>query len=194
MRYFFLIVLCTSLSSSLLGQDTTMTALQTRLNQYFLATEQKNWNGVLDLLYPKLFTMASREELYDAFAGMDREDMKMYFSDMGSGAFSEPFTYEGENFVVMDYHGTLAVQLDSTKRDSSFVDLLLGIYQSQYGEDKVSYSAKDSRINILLEKKMLAISATDSPDAWYFIEYDPGNQEVMAALVPKEVFAHFKNE
>lgn len=194
MRYFFFIALCVSLTSSLVGQDTSMTALRARLNQYFLATEQKNWDGVLDLLYPKLFTMASREDLHDAFAGMDSEDFTMHFSKMGVGDFSEPFTFEHEQFVLMDYHGTLEVHLDSSRQDSSLVDLLMSMYQSQYGEENVTFSAIDYQVKILLIKKMLAIRATDAPGEWYFIEYDPANQEVMAGLIPKQIFDHFKNE
>ena len=105
-----LCLLLTALSTATWGQSE---AIQNRLNEYFQATEAKDWSKVVDMVYPKLFTQVKKEDMVQMFADMEGNGMEFSMKDFTVNDISEPVTHEGESFALVDYSAGMNIRFTS---------------------------------------------------------------------------------
>jgi len=166
-----------------------VTEIQDRLDIYFKANEEKDFDTILDMVYPKLFDLVPREQMKSQFVAMDAGGMRFSIYDMATSDFSVPFVHAGEQFVLVDYtHGMDLILTDSTTQASA--GMMLAAFQGQYGEDKVSYDQENYNFTIDINKKMLAIAPLDS-DEWTFLDFNSDNPAVLNMLFDEAVAGHF---
>jgi len=187
MRHFLLFLVCL-LSCTLSAQtlDTiTENQIRAKLDTYFVATDAKDWDAVLDMIYPKLFDLASRESVRQQFASLEGGGMDFRFFDVVMGDMTDPVDFEEERFILLDYEHKMGITLVDTSMQAA-ATTMLSIFQGQYGEDKVTYDEANYAFTVQVVKKMLVVSPTGSAD-WRFVDYDPKNPAVLSLLVPEEV-------
>ncbi len=187
MRYYLLFMICL-LSGTLSAQtlDTiTENQIRAKLDTYFVATDDKDWDAVLDMLYPKLFELAPRESVKQQFTSLEGGGMDFRFFDVIIGDMTDPVDYEEERFILLDYEHKMGISLIDTSMQAA-ATTMLSIFQGQYGEENVSFDEAKSEFTVRVVKKMLAVTPADTVD-WRFVDFDPKNPAVLTLLVPEEV-------
>lgn len=187
------------ISLILLGLGLTASAqsqagLDENIERYIQATENKDWEGVMDLIYPKLFNLVTREQMIQVFESLDGEGMEFDFKQMEVDSISAFFSHEGEVFALVDYTGEMSIKLTGEQYSGEEVlDLMLSSFRAAYGEEQVELDREVRTFSISLDKSMYAITAQDS-DQWRFIENNEGQEAILDSLIPAAVRTHFNPE
>ena len=187
----FLLLAC--LAPATWGQSDS-TAIQQRLDEYFKATEAKDWNKVVDMVYPKLFTLVAKEDMVQLFADMEGNGMVFQMNNSKVNRISEAVAHEGERFALVDYSAGMNIRFTSAAyRDSSMVSTLQASFAAAYGNENVRYNQADNSFDIQAEKTMFAIAPAGSGE-WAFMENNPGQEGMLGALIPEAVREKLKVE
>lgn len=164
-------------------------AIQGRLHEYFKATEAKDWNKVVDMVYPKLFTLVEKEAMVQLFADMEGNGMEFQMKDFQVHKISETVAHEGERFALVGYSAGMNIRFTSAAyQDSSMVSILQASFAATYGDGNVRYNKEDNSFDIQAEKTMFAIAPEGSGE-WAFMENNPGQEGLLGALIPEAVKA-----
>ncbi len=183
------LLLCLSVAYGQTDSTAAAQQINGRLKVYFQANEEKDFDTILDMVYPKLFDMVPREMVKEQFAAMKGQGMDFRIYDMGVDSLSAPFVHESEQFVEVGYsHRMDMVMTDSSSQAAA--PTMLGLFQAQYGEDKVTYDESAYTFRIQLAKTMLAIAPIDSRK-WMFIDFQRDKPALLSMLFPEKVVQHF---
>jgi hypothetical protein len=168
------------------------TGIMEKLDIYFKATEEKNWEGVLDMIYPKLFDLASREDLIAVFENMEAEGMELHMSDMKVRDISGLEIFEGEQFALVDYSMKMKIKFTGEDfSDKEAIQMMKGAFEGIYGAENIVVDEEEASFDIQVEKSMFAIAGIGSSD-WKFIEQNKGQDYLMDQLLPKEIREKFE--
>ncbi len=166
--------------------------IQKRLQAYFEATENKEWESVIDMIHPPLIAMSGREEMLQMFNDMEGNGMVFNMSKFGIKQISPVFVHEEQRYAQVDYAAQMSIQFTSEAyKAPEIVEQLRTNFEQNYGEQNVLYEAESNTFLITADKAMYAIAATDEGADWYFMEKESAPQ-VITQLIPEEVQAHFK--
>jgi len=178
------------LSASFLAQaaaQNTRESIQARVDNYFEATEKKDWDAVVDMLYPKLFEVVTKEEMTGVFQGIESEGMKIGMKNFAVNTISDVITHEGEKFASVSYDMEMNIQFTSVEyRETSVQEMIKSSFEGLYGAENVNYHPEDFSFDIKAARTMFAVAKEDTMD-WFFIENDPSQKELTAMLIPAEV-------
>ncbi|MEQ8705753.1 MAG: hypothetical protein RIC19_17635 [Phaeodactylibacter sp.] len=167
--------------------------IKSRINQYFTATEDKDWETVVDFLYPPLFEQVSKAEMVQMFADMSGNGMEVDMSGYRIKRISAPFAFESERYAPVSYMGTMTIQFTSDSyKTPEMVGMIKGNLEGTHGTNAVSYDGATNTFTVLVDKVMYAI-ADEGTKNWYFIENDAQNP-MTQKLIPAEVRAHFADQ
>lgn len=179
-----LFLACTTVARAQSGEET---AIRQRLDEYFKATEAKDWNKVVDMVYPKLFDLVEKKDMVQLFADMEGNGMVFQMKDFKVHDISEPVTHEGERFALVGYSAGMNIRFTSAAyRDSSMVETLQSSFAATYGDENVSYNKEDNSFDIQANKSMFAIAPEGSAE-WAFMENNPGQEGLLGALIPEAI-------
>lgn len=180
-------------TTGLQAQAKEIQDIKARLNQYFTATEDKDWVTVVDYLYPGLFEQVSKEEMIQMFSDMSGNGMEVDMSGYRIKRISAPFAYETERYAEVSYMGTMTIQFTSDAyKTPETVEMIKGNLEGTHGPDAVAYDGAANTFTVLVDKMLFAI-ADEGADNWHFIENDAQNP-MTQKLVPAEVRAHFTDQ
>lgn len=190
MRSFLLACCLLFLSVSWLsGQSAIDDSITERLNQYFQATEAQDWDGVVDLLYPRLFELAPKEDMRQTLADMNGNGISFEMSGFEIKRISAPFDHEEERFAKVDYSGKMRIKFTSEAYQTpEMVGAITDNFKASYGPGQVRYEAETGIFHIGVNKSMYAIAQSGTQE-WYFIETE-GEASMMEQIIPAAVLEH----
>lgn len=194
MRYFLTsLVLLFLVNTALVAQaDDHRAVITDSLEVYLQANYDKDYNKIMDMIYPKLFEIVSRETMIALFEGMDSEGIDFAISNGVIGRISDVVTHEQERFATVDYKMVIMMRYSGIEYESEETqNTIFEMMKGQYGADNVQ--RKDGAMYINTEKTMLAIAPLDS-DAWKFIEKNDEQPGLMKDLVPQVILDAFAKQ
>ena len=97
-----LIALFLTLSSFALSAQNT-DIIDSSLDKYIQASNDKDWNTVMDMVYEKLFTIAPKEQMLAMFQQMDAMGMSIQMLEFKVTNKSEPIEADSSQFVIVNY-------------------------------------------------------------------------------------------
>ena len=178
---------------ALQGQAQDIQEVKSRLTQYFKATEDKDWNTVVDYLYPKLFEQVSKADMIQMFSDMSGNGMEIQMSGYRIKRISTPFSFEDEKYTKVNYMGIMSLKLTSEAHQTpEMTGMVKGNLEGTYGIDAVTYDKTQHQFTVQVDNLLFAIADTDSSN-WHFIESD-GQNPMVNQLIPAEVRSHFEGQ
>ena len=122
------------------------------------ATNNKDWDIVMDITYPKLFDVASKEQLIEVFEGIFDfyKDFQLRAENITD--ISLIINYEGDYFTRFFYDNEIIF----TFYNSDDFDNTLPVFIDQYGENNVKALRNTNSINILYKASQIAILEENS--------------------------------
>lgn len=156
------------------------------LSNYLDAFNNGDWDAVLDMIYPKLFDIISKEQMRLVFLQMEEMEMEMQTDFNKVERISEVINYESLKFCRVYYNGGLSIKIRGLMLENK--ELLKQSFIDTYGRENVEYDDEDNKFEIEARKSMIAISKIDS-NQWSYIEYNEQQDEVLKLLIPDKVLA-----
>ncbi|MEZ4959825.1 MAG: hypothetical protein R2830_08405 [Saprospiraceae bacterium] len=167
--------------------QTDRDAIRKRVGEYFEATEKKDWKGVMDMIYPKLFSYIGKEDMAQVFKDMESEGMNIEMKNFEAKSISDIVVFGGEKFALLNYDVGMTIFLTSQEfRDSSVQAILKTSFETSYGADNIIHNKANYSFDINAFRSMFAV-AREGSDEWFFVENDPTQDELTAMLIPEEV-------
>jgi hypothetical protein len=168
-------------------------SIKARAAEFFEATQKKDWEKVLDLTYPRLFEIATRDQMMEAFNQMENSGIEIGFGEMEILKVSGVKTFEGVQYSQVDYHSEMSMKLVGEQFSVETMGFMKTGLEASFGEGKVEMDEKKKMFLINSDKSMYAI-ADEGSNNWYFLEQNAEQKVIMDMLIPGEVQEHFQDE
>lgn len=166
-------------------------AISEKLDQFFQATQEKDWDKVLDLTYPKLFKLVPREQMLGLFENMAAEGMTFEMSEMKINNIYGAEDFEAETFTAVDYAMQLKIILDGESFNDQALDFMKTSFETTYGAEQVATDRENKTFTIQAEKTLFAI-ADKGTDNWHFIEKNAEQMMVLEQIIDQQVLEKFE--
>jgi hypothetical protein len=170
----------------------TDSALDRRLDEYVSLTRSLEFEQIMNYIYPKLFTIAPREQLADymraSFQGND--EIEMQLDSMKTGTISQPISYQQGLYRKVNYSMILKMRVKDENPVKKADTSLLRLFQAQYGKENIRYDEVTGFYTIRIQTSMIAIKDETSPE-WTFLNFKP-EDALVVRLLPKQVIEQLK--
>ncbi|MCK8478990.1 hypothetical protein [Psychroserpens algicola] len=159
---------------------------------YYDYMTNQNFDGVLDYMYPKVFEVASREQMK---AGMEQmfssKDMTIEFVSNNVTSVTDNKVYEGVTYAAVFYNSkmrmTFVSEKDKPEEDrKGFLDFMKATMDSQFGADNVTSDFKTMSLVVNMDSSMFAIKDPKYKD-WKFIGNDDAMKQLVDTIVPEKI-------
>ena len=170
---------------SLLDNNNLNELFKIDLTNYFNAFNNRNWDLMTAMIYPKLFEFTSKEEMLQVFVDIEEMGMNMSINLNKINKLSKISTDGDLQFCRVFYRALIQIKLSGMMLENQS-DLALN-FEDQYGSKNVTYN--DDMFSINVENSMIAISDLDGA-SWTYMEYneDQASLALLQAIIPEAVF------
>ncbi len=183
MRFFTTLVFTLLITISSFSQ-TNREDIKKEAQAYYDFMTAMNLDGVLDYMHPKMFDMASREQMK---AGMEQmfnsPQMKIEFILNDVTSVSDAIEETGITYAVVYYDSKMRMTFLTEKdkpveEQKSYLDMMESTMVAQFGSENVTADAETMSLVIDNNSTMFAIKDPQY-DGWKFL----ANEKNMAAFV-----------
>ncbi len=145
------------------------------------ASNNKNWDAIIDMTYPKLFDLFPKEEFKAVFEIMF-ETFKDFQTSLSSNVrHSYPvIDYEGDQFTKFSYDSELIFTFYNTDD----LDNMLPGFMQEFGEDNIKTFRNTNSVAVNVEASMLAVLEENTSE-WTYLNWD---DNIIEQLLPASVF------
>lgn len=197
MRYFFTIIVLSLFLSSGIAQDQKET-LENSFYEYFQMVSDKDIDGTLDYMLPKMFELAPRELVKNSMQQIyEDEEMDIKFANnkLINMSFLD-FKEEEKTYAFVDYSFDMIMVIHALKNPTKEVQgekesslnefaLIHAMYNEQFGTDNVEADKANGKFTIFKESQLIAVEIPDL--GWKFLEIKPEMMPVLERLLPGAV-------
>lgn len=194
MRKYLLVFLAFLTTVTAFAQNNSDPQLSKRLDEYMSLTRHLKFEEIMNYTHPKMFTIATREQLIEVFKqSFDNEQMSIGFDSTAITGVSDEFKTENVAYRKIDYWMKLSVLFKDTAalNDENFIGVMKMSFENAFPGGSVLFSKELKKFEIRAPSIMIAIK--DSPGSlWMFLGYQRGNDALLKMLYPQPVIEHFK--
>ena len=130
------------------------------------ASNNKDWDVVFDITYPKLFDMASKEQLVKVFESVFDVYKDFQLKPSNIIDIYPIVNYEGDQFTRFFYDNEVIFTFYNTDD----LDNTLPVFIDEYGEDNVKAFRNTNSISIKMKSSQLAVLQENSSE-WKYLEW-----------------------
>lgn len=191
MKQLFTICLSLFMTSIISAQSQKEIITQEAQTYYDYMTNQ-NFDGVLDYMYPKVFEMASRDQMKMGMQQMfNSPDMKIEFLNNDVTNVSDEKVVEGVTYAAVYYNSkmrmTFVSELEKPDEDKqTFINFMKSTMATQFGEENVESDAETMSLVINMDATMFAIKDPKF-EGWKFLGNDDAMQMIVNSIIPESV-------
>jgi len=160
------------------------------LNQYMKAYNSRNWDGVMSMIYPKLFTFSDKQAIVEQLANIDSSGLALTFSSPKINKTSGIVTVGKESFCILSYNCQMKMVISGKMLEA--VETLKSTFEAQYGVSSVKFDKDSNTFDIDANLYMYAVSA-DKGKTWKYLEKNDSMSYMFDSLIPKKVLKKFEN-
>lgn len=183
MKKIFLFLIMMPLAAT--AQDAA--SLKAETKKMFDATNNLEIEKILDMSYPKLFTIAPREEMKTAilqtFTPNDQFSLKLLPIEPNF-EYGEIRKIGVQTFSIIRYDMGMEMKFTKEMGDPT---MIAGMMKQQMGAEKVDYDAEKKAIIVAKRSILLAVADDSTKGDWKFLNYDTSGAEVFDALFSADV-------
>ena len=182
------VLVCLAATCSLSAQKLSskdQKAINARMGRFLKLMEDKNHTATLDFIYPKFFEHSPRQQMFQAFAMLEKSGIELKFNDL---KILETIALPGEggiDYALVKYRLNMELPL-STDELKGYAPLMVPILQNEFGPGNVEYNHKDNYIKVTGEKFLMAVKDPDYNE-WMFLFYDESFKAALAKTVPEKI-------
>jgi hypothetical protein len=164
------------------------TEMISRLEIFIKNNRLMDFDKVLDYTYPKLFSIAPREQIKEAMENaFNNEELGISLDSIKIVRIYPVFAISQNRYAKLTY--SMMINMQPKGEDSTDINMMLELMQTQYGEENVTVDKTGNGINIFQEVDMAAIKDELSPE-WTFVNLKK-EDPLMEMLFEKDLIARF---
>jgi len=184
---------CGSSKNKKAESKTSNASLEQRLQEYRKLNEELNIDKLMDYIYPKLFTLAPREDMVkgmkDFFAS---DEIKVVIDSLTIDRIHPVFQIGDGSYAKVEYSMVMRMDMSpkDTVEDEGQNEMIVQTMRAQYGEENVDIDKATGMIRIRTVNPMVAVKDEYAKE-WSFVslkEDDP----MINQLFSKEVLDKLK--
>lgn len=183
----FIIILSFYFSS--FGQKNYQDIFNNDLIKYTNAYNNKNWEVVASMIYPKLYTISPREAIIEQLKSIDSSGITLLFDFNKINKTSDIVTVGKESFCLLSYNCKLKISLSGKMIEAA--ETMKSVFQAQYKDGIINYDSTSHVINIDANLYMYAISR-DKGKTWTYMEKNDSMSYIFDSLIPKKALKKFE--
>lgn len=162
-------------------------SIETELDKYFQATQNKDWKAVIDMINPKVFSFTAKEQMVQLYSQMESDaGMEMNFTEMEILKIRKGVEWRDTTYVPVDYKITIIVDLNPSRyQDPDMLKSISTGFEVVYGGQDISFDRERMSFTIRAKSTLIASSLLNS-EQWYFGEYKP-TDPITKLIFPEEI-------
>ena len=170
--------------------------IETRMDEYFVYTQENDYVNMMEYVYPKIFTLASKEQLVEVFSGMEAMGIRLNVKDIEINEIQALMTKDDKQYAVANYDIDIRLDLlNELMQSDEAVESLKSSFKVSYDATDMSYDKEAGALSFHGKKWMLAIKDPEfDGDNWYFLEYDASNPMAAEMILDGDVLTMFKKK
>lgn len=136
-------------------------------------TVAKDYNALLDMTYPKLFTLAPREAVLESLKSTfdGNQGFKIVMLPAAPNfVFGEIKKIGNQSFAIIDHDNALQVVWDEPI-PAEEVETYVGLFKTNMKTQDVTYDATKKTMNIKAKAKMVAVADETTKNKWTYLTY-----------------------
>ena len=203
MKYLFTLLATVICLGYTAAQDQKET-LETSFYEYFKLVSDKDIDGTLDYMLPKMFELAPRELVKSSMEQIyEDEEMDIQFANnkLNNMSFLD-YKEEDKTYAIVDYsfemimiiHALKNPEEEAKEEESSLNEfsLIHAMYNEQFGTDNVTADKENGKFTIFKNSRLIAV---DMPNkGWKFLEIKTEMLPVLERLLPQAVVEFITGE
>ncbi len=160
-------------SVSLFAQDKK--SLEERANQMYAYTASEQYEKLLDLTYPKLFTIIPKEKMVEILQRMTKgEGFTITIAPTPPNfKFGDIKKIEDGYYSVIGHDLSMKMKFDEPVTDEE-LELLLPTFKENLKTDNVTFDKTDNSFSILKKSQAVAILDKSTNGKWTFVNNSDG--------------------
>lgn len=143
-----------------------------------------NWEGVINMMYPKLFDISPKAQLIAQMQQMELMGINITAKNTKVVGLSELIKEGEEQFCRIDYTSDLTIKI-ATEAES-MIPMFKAQFDKAYGAKNVLYDEKNSLFRVKSAKSMIGVAPINTDD-WTYFEFNKNQQQLLELLLPKKV-------
>ena len=164
--------------------------LLNRLEIFYKSNESLDYEKMLDFMYPKIFTLSSREETKASIENtFNNEELSMKMDSLKTIEIFPFFSVDSGRYVRITYSMNLIMSYKKSSDDSSQMKNLLEIMQGQFGKENARLNETGKSLMLLQKVDMAAIKDNLSPE-WTFLNLTK-DDPMLEMILSKEIISRF---
>jgi hypothetical protein len=149
-----------------------------------------DWDGMTDMMYPKIFTLSSKEQVKAQMKQMEDMGINITGTNTKVAKISDIIRYGKEKFCEVSYKSDLKIKISG--QATEMITLLEGQFKQVYGSDNVVLDEENSQFLVDANKSMIAVASIDKND-WAYFEFNTNEPKILELLLPDDVQNYFLN-
>ncbi|KOF03797.1 hypothetical protein OB69_04355 [Roseivirga seohaensis subsp. aquiponti] len=183
---------CLSLSAQELSKKETKT-INKRLDSYVKLIKKEDYNALMNLIYPKIFEVATKEQMIEVFNSLEAQGFDMIFEEMKITSLKPVSISTSASYVLCPYDMKMKVALvNKEMQNPEVANSMLEAFKMVYSTGTVSLDKENYTFQIAGKKHLMAIQNSDYGKDWYFAEFDQSNPMLLNMMFPEEVIKKTK--
>ena len=172
------------LVTSATGQNQLKNHFEKDLKNYTTAFNNKQWDVVTQMMYPRIFEMMSKENMVMVLEQMDNLGVKMTTDFKHIDRISDVVENGNEKYCKIQYYGVIKVKLSGLMSQGS--SLMQPQFEKEFGKENVKYHEDTNSFTIHAHRSMVAIADKESNN-WKYIDVNSPQAKGLQKLIPASV-------
>lgn len=182
MMAFFLL----TMTATLLQAQSSKETFTKDIASFMASTSSGDWDAVLDMTYPKLFTIVPREQLKGMMIqSIEGTGMKTTVKALDIEKVYAPIKEGGETFQRIDYNSELNLGLNDELWKMKD-DMIQGMRSAMDDESAVVVNEETKSISVTQLSTMIAVQA-DGADMWKYLQFQSNQKNMLMSIIPAMV-------
>ncbi|HIP41463.1 MAG TPA: hypothetical protein EYG90_03000 [Campylobacterales bacterium] len=166
-------------------KNSEMMGLKSALTNYTDATINNDIDTLITFVYPKVFTLLSKEKMIAMLKQMYASDKAPKITAIEHTNFSPIESYKGGSFSIVT--SFMSMELSSPAVDNpKLEDMMCEMLERQMGKDAEVRLDKDKHV-FFVKKKSKVIGIKEGKEGWKFIGYAQAKKYTARDIIPKAV-------
>ncbi len=146
-------------------------SLQRRTREFISATAALDVNRLMEYVYPKIYTIASKEDMKKLLSGMfNSKEMKISIDSIKLDSTFPIFQYKDGRYAKITYSCVLRLKfLQAADSPDSTMARLIPVMEKRYGKGSTWYDPAKKNINIHNHLSMVALKDSYAKE-WCFMD------------------------
>ena len=162
-----------------------MLGLKSALTNYTNATINNDIDTLITFVYPKVFTLLSKEKMIKMLKKMYSSGKAPKITAIEHTNFSSLETYKGGSFSIVT--SLMSMELNSPAVDNpKLEDMMCEMLKRQMGKD-AEVSLDKSRHVFFVKKESKVIAIKEGIEGWKFIGYEQAKKYTAKDIIPKAI-------